>query len=267
MTADLRLVPHAAERDPDELAVHGPRDRLAERGLADAGRADQREHGAGAAAADDAEAAVAAPLAHRQVLDDPVLDVVEPGVVLVEDRAARRRCRRRPRSARSTGCRGSVSSQVRIQPTSGDCVRGPLQLVDLLAARPRGPSPAGRRPRRGPGSRPPRCPSPPPVSSLSSLRTAASCWRSRNSFCCFSMPSVTSLRMVSATSSSARWSLVQRIAGLQALGDVGGLKQLQLLLGGQVAAVARPGRRSPTGRRAAGSCPRPATRRAAAAWR
>ena len=42
--------------------------------------------------------------------------------------------------------------------------------------------------------------------SPSSLRIAASCWRSRNSRCCLSTPSVTSLRIVSATCSSARWS-------------------------------------------------------------
>src|SRR4029077_13156046 len=85
VAADLRLVPDTAQGDPDELAAHGPRDRLAERRLADAGRADQGEHGTGAPAADDPEAAAAAPLAHPQVLDAPALHVVEPGVVLVED--------------------------------------------------------------------------------------------------------------------------------------------------------------------------------------
>ena len=86
VAADLRLVPDAAERDPDELAAHGARDGLAERGLADAGRADQRQHGAAAAAADDAEAAVGAALAHRQVLGDALLHVLQAGVVGVEDR-------------------------------------------------------------------------------------------------------------------------------------------------------------------------------------
>ena len=43
VAADLRLVAHAAERDAHELAVHRARDRLAERRLADAGRADEAE--------------------------------------------------------------------------------------------------------------------------------------------------------------------------------------------------------------------------------
>src|SRR5260370_34835862 len=83
--ADLRLVPDPAQGDPDELPAHGPRDRLAERRLADAGRPDQREHGAGTPPADDAHAPVRAALAHREVLDDAFLDVVQPGVVLVQD--------------------------------------------------------------------------------------------------------------------------------------------------------------------------------------
>src|SRR5207248_930170 len=128
--ADLRLVPHAAERNPDELAVHGPRDRLAERRLADAGRADQGEHGTGAPAADDPEATVAAPLAHRQVLDDPVLHVLQPGVVLVEDH---------PRAGDVVGVLGplvprDVEDGVEPGPDPADfrrLVRGPLELVDL----------------------------------------------------------------------------------------------------------------------------------------
>src|SRR5208282_756331 len=71
--------------DPDELAAHGPRDRLAQRRLADARRADQREHGAGTPPADDAHAAIGTALAHREVLDDALLDVVQSGVVLVQD--------------------------------------------------------------------------------------------------------------------------------------------------------------------------------------
>ena len=43
VAADLGLVAHAAERDAHELAVHRARDRLAERRLADAGRADEAE--------------------------------------------------------------------------------------------------------------------------------------------------------------------------------------------------------------------------------
>ena len=43
MAADFGLVAHAAERHPDELPPGGPRDRLADRGLAGSRRADQRE--------------------------------------------------------------------------------------------------------------------------------------------------------------------------------------------------------------------------------
>ena len=46
MAADLGLVTHAAERDAHELAVHRARDRLPERGLADA-RAVRRSRGSG----------------------------------------------------------------------------------------------------------------------------------------------------------------------------------------------------------------------------
>ena len=51
------------------------------------GRTGEGEHGAGAASADRAEAGFGTALAHGQVLDDAFLNVVEPGVVGVEDRA------------------------------------------------------------------------------------------------------------------------------------------------------------------------------------
>src|SRR5207244_12075730 len=41
--ADLRLVAHPADRQPHELAPESTRDRLAERGLADAGRPDEAQ--------------------------------------------------------------------------------------------------------------------------------------------------------------------------------------------------------------------------------
>jgi hypothetical protein len=49
VTADLRLVAHAAERHAHELASGGAGDRLADRRLAGAGRADQRQDGSRAA--------------------------------------------------------------------------------------------------------------------------------------------------------------------------------------------------------------------------
>ena len=50
VAADLGLVAHAAEGDADERAAHGPGHALAEAGLAHAGRPDERDDGAGAAA-------------------------------------------------------------------------------------------------------------------------------------------------------------------------------------------------------------------------
>src|SRR6185436_84510 len=75
VAADLRLVAHAAERDAHELAPERARDRLAERGLADAGRA---------AEAQDRALLVRRELAHRDVLDDAPLDLLEVVVVRVE---------------------------------------------------------------------------------------------------------------------------------------------------------------------------------------
>src|SRR5213079_659588 len=86
VTADLRLVTDAAEGNADELAAHRLRDRFTQRRLTDTGRTGEGEHGAGAASADRAEAGFGTAPAHGQVLDDAFLNVVEPGVVGVEDR-------------------------------------------------------------------------------------------------------------------------------------------------------------------------------------
>src|SRR5205823_9221125 len=82
MAANLRLVVHATERHAHELAVECTGDRLADRRLAGARRPDQREDGAGALVLLDP--AVLSELADREVLDDAVLDVHEPGVVGIE---------------------------------------------------------------------------------------------------------------------------------------------------------------------------------------
>ncbi len=76
MAADLGLVTHAAERQAHELAVHRPRDRLGERGLADARRSDERE---------DGRLRLLDQRAHREELEDALLDLVQAVVVLVED--------------------------------------------------------------------------------------------------------------------------------------------------------------------------------------
>ena len=82
MTPDLGLVADAAERHADELATGRACDRLADRRLAGAGRADEREDRAGALVLLDA--ALLAELRDRDVLDDAVLHVVEARVVGVE---------------------------------------------------------------------------------------------------------------------------------------------------------------------------------------
>ena len=76
--ADLGLVVHAPEGHPHELAPRGPGDALPERGLADAGWADQAQDGA---------AGTGIELAHREELEDAPLDLLEPVVVLVQDPA------------------------------------------------------------------------------------------------------------------------------------------------------------------------------------
>ena len=86
MAADLRLVADAAERHADELAVERAGDRLADRRLAGAGRPDQGEDRARLLVGLDAP--LLTELAHRDVLDDAVLDVLETGVVGVEHLAA-----------------------------------------------------------------------------------------------------------------------------------------------------------------------------------
>ena len=73
--ADLRLVPHTADRDALEVAAHRRRDGLAERGLAHAGGTDEAE---------DRAAGVGLELAHREELEDPVLHLLHVVVVAVE---------------------------------------------------------------------------------------------------------------------------------------------------------------------------------------
>src|SRR5262249_60664124 len=82
MAADFRLVAHATKRDADEFATSGLGDRLAERGLADAGRAYQAQ--------DRARQLIGA-LLHGEILDDPFLDLLKAVMVGVEDLLAERK--------------------------------------------------------------------------------------------------------------------------------------------------------------------------------
>ena len=76
VAADLGLVAHAAERHAHELAAGRLRDRLAERGLADAGRPDQ---------AQDRPGQLVGALLHGEILDDALLDLLQAVVIVVED--------------------------------------------------------------------------------------------------------------------------------------------------------------------------------------
>ena len=82
MAADLGLVADPAERHANELTPGGACDRLPDRGLAGAGRADEREDRAGALVVLDAT--FLAELRDGDVLDDAVLHVFEAGVIGVE---------------------------------------------------------------------------------------------------------------------------------------------------------------------------------------
>ena len=75
VAADLRLVAHAPERDADELAIEGARNRPRQRGLADARRTD---------AAENRPLHAGVQLAHREVLENAIFRLLESAVVVVE---------------------------------------------------------------------------------------------------------------------------------------------------------------------------------------
>jgi hypothetical protein len=76
VATDLGLVPNAAERHADELPSERARDRLPERGLPHARRSDEAENRA---------LELTRQLEHRDVLEDPLLDLLQAVVILVED--------------------------------------------------------------------------------------------------------------------------------------------------------------------------------------
>ncbi len=85
VTPDLGLVVDTTERHAGERSPERPGDGLAQRGLADPGRADERQDCSRAAPGRFAEVPVGSQLANSEELDDAFLHVVEAGVVLVED--------------------------------------------------------------------------------------------------------------------------------------------------------------------------------------
>ena len=76
MAANFGLVTHAAERHAYEFAPGRFRDRLAERGLADAGRSHQAQDRAGQ---------LIGALLHGEILDDPLFDLFQAKMVGVEN--------------------------------------------------------------------------------------------------------------------------------------------------------------------------------------
>ena len=76
VATNFRLVVHAAEAHPHKLAVHRARDRLAERGLADAGRPDETQNG---------RLAVWREFAHGEVFDDAPFYFFQAIMVVVEN--------------------------------------------------------------------------------------------------------------------------------------------------------------------------------------
>ena len=187
------------------------------------------------------DAAVLAELAHGEVLDDAVLDVVEPGVVGVEHLARVDRVEALLASASPTAPRAASRGRCGSSRTRRVCVAHPLEA---RAARAR---PASRTSSGIPASSIfVRYSSATEASSSpSSLRIESICLRRKYSRCCFCAPSSTSSRMRRRTCSSAsrsRW-IVQR--ELQPLDDVDRLEQLERCVERHVGRVgARVGERA-----------------------
>src|SRR5262249_47865866 len=78
VAANLRFVVSAAEAHAYELAVHGARDRLAERGLADAGRTNE---------AQERLLPVRPNFPHAQISHDARFNLSQAVVILIEDAA------------------------------------------------------------------------------------------------------------------------------------------------------------------------------------
>ena len=134
VAADLRLVPDAAQGDADELPTERARDRLTQRGLADSRRTREQDHRAGAAAADHLEPALGATAPDGEVLDDPLLDLVEAVVIGIEHGAGRDHVG----GVLGRDAPGQLEHGVEPGPDPRGLralVAGPLELVDLAQQR------------------------------------------------------------------------------------------------------------------------------------
>ena len=237
VAADLGLVADAAERHADELAVERARDRLADRRLAGAGRPDQRQDRAGALVLLDP--ALLAQLAHGEVLDDAVLDVVEAVVVGVEDLARVRSGRGAPRSACPTAPRPASRGRCGSSRTPGDCspMRSSRSSSRSACSRTASGMPASSIFVRYSSTTE-------PSSSPSSLRIDSICLRRMYSRCCFCAPDSTSSRMRRAHLQLGEPLALEAQRQLEPLDDVERLEELDLLLEGEVRASSRRCRRA-----------------------
>ena len=94
MAADLGLIAHASQGDANELAFHGTRNRLPQRGLANTGRTDKAQDHAFPLTADQVLGrlgffilALQAQFSDGQELQDAFLDILQAVMVLVQDLA------------------------------------------------------------------------------------------------------------------------------------------------------------------------------------
>src|SRR5258706_1287635 len=76
VAADFRFIVHAAETDANERPIHRACDRLAQRSLADAGWSNKAE---------DRRLALRRQFSHRQIFDDPALELLQTVIILVHD--------------------------------------------------------------------------------------------------------------------------------------------------------------------------------------
>ena len=237
VAADLGLVADAADRDPLELAAQRLGDRAAEAGLADPGRADEAEDRAGR---------VGVELAHRQVLEDPVLDLLEVVVVGVEDLAGVGDVEvvlglLRP---------GQLDQPLEVGADDAVLGRGRAAVSPAARARARrlcsacsGSSAASIFSRSSLTSA--CCSSPSPSSSW----IAFSCWRRKNSRWPLSISDCDLGLDLGAELDHLELAGEDLREVAQPLGDVDLFQQLLLLLGARSAGRRRSGGRAPPGRR------------------
>lgn len=130
VASDFGLVADPAEGHPDEGAPERAGHRLTERGLADSRGPDQGQDGASAAPADRGQTAFHLELADSQMLENPILDVTEAVVVLIEDSG----CRVQVDPVLGFDAPGQLEDGVEpgTDPSVlGALLRGPLELSDL----------------------------------------------------------------------------------------------------------------------------------------